>query len=424
MGMNVSYDNPYHGQIIDAEGQAYIRFAEGAQAIDSNGASKFSQSKQIGFYSFSTSTHWFENVGTSKTINGNVAFQTNDCSLLLTTDTTSGSSIKCQSNKYHYYNPGNGLYTSLLMKCGDSGKTNVIRNWGYYDDSNGVFFRLNGTALSIVWRSSTTGTTIETEIPQSEWNIDILDGAGISKEIIDVTKINRYWMDFKYGTKTRVGIYSPKGQRIICHIIECANRDINIDFTSLSLPIRIEQINTDATGSSSELKWYRGNVQLEGQETIFTSLFEGSSNLVTGVTSATWTPLVTLRPQVNSNHTLALIKQISISCTEAADDSKDGRVKFEVFKNPVLTNANFNTIKTGSLFEYDKSATVMTGGTAISEHLVKGTYNFDFTNFCNYLDEFLIQNFDGTQNTYTLAVKAIKSNVECLGALTWEEYQI
>jgi hypothetical protein len=154
MTTSVSYDNPYHGQKIDEQGQSLIRYSEGSQMIDGSGQSKFTEEFPIGAYRTSNiikTTHDFTKiiVGTSDLVNN-----TQQECVTLTTGTTSGDSIKIVSNKYHYRAVGNSSKIEMLIKIGDTGSLNVVRRWGYFDGENGYFFELDGSSLYAVKRTN------------------------------------------------------------------------------------------------------------------------------------------------------------------------------------------------------------------------------------------------------------------------------
>jgi hypothetical protein len=183
--------------------------------------------------------------------------------------------------------------------------------------------------------------------------------------------------------------------------------------------------NISNTASDSTIALVEASVEVEGEYYLPTQFIEGGGNIQT-VDSTAWIPLVTIRPQNLNSHALALIKNVSASAVKQGATDTDGRIKLEVFKNATLTGTPSWIQKTHSEFEYDKSATGMSGGEAISEHLVKGTANIDFTNICTYNNEFILQLLSGTQETYTLAAKAIATGdtLEVYGAMAWEEYHI
>lgn len=176
---------------------------------------------------------------------------------VLSCTTTAGDLAKRTTHYYHPYSPGHGTIIMMSIQIGDVGKTNVRRRWGYYDDSNGMFFELDGTMLYVVVRSNTTGSVVDTRIPQTDWSEDACDGSDAIGFNLDVSRPNIYWIDFQWlgAGVVRYGVYEPSGSRIISHI----ERHTNIPggilpyIKTASLPYRYEQENTGTSVSTSEM---------------------------------------------------------------------------------------------------------------------------------------------------------------------------
>lgn len=84
--------------------------------------------------------------------------------------------------------------------------------------------------------------TTELRIPQSQWNIDRLDGAGPSGFTIDLSRMQMFYMDYSwYGAGfIRWGVRGATGDVIYCH--KLINNNINYDayMRSGNLPARYE----------------------------------------------------------------------------------------------------------------------------------------------------------------------------------------
>jgi hypothetical protein len=95
--------------------------------------------------------------------------------------------------------------------------------------------------------------TIETRIPQSQWNIDKCDGTGPSGYTIDVNKMQMYYIDFSwYGAGfVRWGLRASEGNVIYCH--KMLNNNVNTEayLRSGNLPARYESISIPPTTSTT-----------------------------------------------------------------------------------------------------------------------------------------------------------------------------
>jgi hypothetical protein len=146
----------------------------------------------------------------------------------------------------------------MTIVLSDSGKAGNLRQWGYMDDSDGLFFELNGQTLNVVVRNSTSGTVQETRIPQSQWSSNRVNGEGgtfnINNAILDVTKDNIYWIDFQWlgAGRVRFGVYI-NGLKIVCHEVQNTNKSPRPYMRSGSLPIRYRCENTGVTSGVSSI---------------------------------------------------------------------------------------------------------------------------------------------------------------------------
>jgi len=133
----VGGNNPHSPQFIDNKGSAYVRFAEGEQQLDGFGLSRMSSPMQIGEY-----THFYgkqddewheETAGTASSTH-----LPNESAVAMDVDAASGDHISRTTNKYHIYQAGFSQLIEMAVAVGDSGKANVVRQWGYFDDDDGV----------------------------------------------------------------------------------------------------------------------------------------------------------------------------------------------------------------------------------------------------------------------------------------------
>ena len=121
----------------------------------------------------------------------------------------------------------------------------VIRGMSYC-----INYIASDTSLSILpeYRGTTIAgncivtKTIDLRIPQSQWNIDKLDGTGRSGFNIDLSKIQMFYADYSwYGAGAiRFGVKDQKGEVIYCHRITHANVMTEAFMRSGNLPARYE----------------------------------------------------------------------------------------------------------------------------------------------------------------------------------------
>jgi hypothetical protein len=105
--------------------------------------------------------------------------------------------------------------------------------------------------ISPTFRSSVNVTngryqkTIDIKIPQSQWNMDKMDGSGPTGYILDIKKMQMAYIDYSwYGAGyIRYGFRANNGQVSYCHKIINNNQNLQAYMRSGNLPARYEVFN-------------------------------------------------------------------------------------------------------------------------------------------------------------------------------------
>ena len=169
-------------------------------------------------------------------------------SKVILTATGTGTATS-QSRKYCVYQPGKSMLILLSGVINASSNTaDCITRLGYFDNNNGLFFQYTNNTMSVVLRNTGSDTT---ELNQTNWNIDKMDGTGISSISLDFTKAQLFVIDFEWLSigRIRFGFYLF-GKINYCHQITNLNSLTVPYMLSPNLPIRYEIVSTSgATGS-------------------------------------------------------------------------------------------------------------------------------------------------------------------------------
>ena len=295
--------------------------------------------------------------------------QANESAVDLTVTTASGDKATRQTRQYFRYQPGKSQLTLTTFAMG-SGQANTVQRVGYFDDENGFYLKETNGNVSIVKRSNITGSMVETEVAQTAWNVDPMDGTGPSQMTLDVTRSQIFFTTAEWlGTGTvTLGFFIDGYPRAI-HKFHHANRSGNTTTytTTHNLPVRYEVENTGAAAASLTLKTICCSVISEGGVENDRGYPFCASNGINKVTTSTRRPILSVRPQATYN-SITNRAQILINTADVLAVSNSAY--FEVVYNGTLTGASFSAVNASSTAEYDTSATAISGGIAINAFFV------------------------------------------------------
>jgi hypothetical protein len=183
-----------------------------------------------------------------KEFGGNVSYQVNAACARLSTNNSPSSNVVHQTKFYHHYMPGKSqlIYSSFNFY---SPTANVVKRTGYFDDENGIFLEQAGNG-TLTWciRSFVTGTPVETRVTQTNWNVDVCNGSGVSGFGIDTSKTQLIFIDFQWlGVgKVRCG-FVHDGVPVPAHEFKNSNNLATVYMSNPNLPVRCEVRNTGTT---------------------------------------------------------------------------------------------------------------------------------------------------------------------------------
>lgn len=365
----VSNDNQQHGQKVDSQGAAHMRFSEGPAQLDSFGKLRVSESTVVGDYTFAGGLGTYFTPVTAT--GGTVTHDSTAGHAIIATTTASGSSAYFTSDLWHHYFPGLSQLGLFSLYHGDAGKTNNVRKWGLFDEFNGVYFELNGTTVNVVVRSNISGGVVEQRFAQADWNVDKVNGAGgadnLSQFNLDITNINLYWIDYEWlgAGRIRWGVFS-NGQRITCHVYNHATSSAWAKYGNY--PVRFENENTGAAGSLSQMRVICTSVHTEGN--IYPMSDHGKAIYATRSSmQVNSTPFYVGTIQTTANtHDAFILTDI---LTLAAEGGNSAAIELDYYVGPTLSGSSFSAIQNSNL-EIDTSANVDSNGVLLSKGLMLG----------------------------------------------------
>ena len=355
----------------------------------------------------------------SLTGSGTVTYTANKSTVNLNVTTASGDKVIRQSKRVMSYQPGKSLLNlnTFVMAADDA---NLRQRIGMFDANNGIFFEKEGSTLNIVRRTYTSGASVDTEVAQSSWNGDKLDGTGDSGFTLDETKANILWMDMEWlGVgAVRVG-FVIDGQFIVCHTFNNANSLDTVYMQTANLPIRYEIEATGTLSGSAVLQQICSTCMIEGgyspegrRKMIGTAALGSPSTLTTG---DTWYSIAAIRIKSSRPYAVIVPTGYDVSALTNAD------YECGLFYGVTLASGSYSYTSFDDNIEYDLTTRALSAtGTRIAGNYLSGKAAPTITlagdiPFANQLG----QTIGGTSDILTLAARGKSNNNEIAGLIKW-----
>lgn len=338
----------------------------------------------------------------------------------LTCGTASGDKATRQTKFYIPYQPGKSLSVKVTGVMGNL-KANVRQRIGYFDDNNGLFFEQDGTNLKVARRSYVSGSPVDTSVNQSNWNIDKMDGTGVSGITLDMSKTQIFVIDFQWLGVGRVRYgFNVDGKMYYVHEMLHANIENNVYMSKPTLPVRYQIENTAGTASSTYLDSICTSVVSEGGYSFNGVAFAVDRGITSRTVGTTLIPLVSIRLQ--SAYIRSTLSNFSVDVCNTGNSI----YKWALFLNPTITGGNAASWVTvgNSYAEYDISATgTVSGGMLIhsgygsGQGSVRGAVNQEVNT-----PMIVAADISGTSDILVLAAQVTTGTDAMFGGIGWKEY--
>lgn len=359
---------------------------------------------------------------TSTSGGGTVVVTTAQASATLQVGTANGDVAILQSKRYHRYQPGK---SQQILMSGIMGalKANVTQRLGYFDANNGLFFQQDGSNLSVVLRSNTSGSVVDTVVTQSNWNLDKLDGTGPSGLTLDTSKSQLYLIDFQWlgSGRIRWGVFFA-GRPVYVHIAPAANSLSTGPYTqTANLPVRYELRNTAVSASSTTLLATCQSVNSEGGQEFPPGITFSANTGTTGKSVTTRVPVLSIAPKVTFNG-VTNRGQIKLDVMDLLAGAN--AILWELVYNGTLTGASFSSVNSESITNFDTAATAISGGTVIDSGYVASGGGASRSSETEDLSARLSLSLDfagTTPDTLTLVATSFGAATLVNVAITWAE---
>jgi len=350
---------------------------------------------------------------------GTVTYTSNKSTVNLNVTEASGSKTIRQSKRVMSYQPGKSLliFNTFVM---NTLTTNLKQSVGLFDANNGIIFQASGTTLKIIRRTYTSGAAVDTEVNQSDWNGDKLNGSGASGFTLNAATSNILFIDIEWlGVgAVRVG-FVINGQLITAHTFYNANSLTTVYMQTANLPIRYEIERTGTlTAGTYTLQQICSTCISEGgyapegiQKIIGTSQINSGVNLTT---ANTYYNIATIR--IKTSRPYAVIVPAGADVLNISNNDFEWGLFFNATPSSAFSYTSFDDNVEYDLTTVDLTATgtrvaggYMGGKTAPST-IGEGAFAFAYQ---------LGQTISGTSDTLTLGVRPGTANGDVSGLIKW-----
>lgn len=324
---------------------------------------------------------------------------------------TAGVRVR-QSKRRPAYQPGKSQMAFLTFTLG-AAATGITRRVGLFDANDGLFLQQTATALSLVRRSSRTGSPVDTAVAQADWSEDTFAD-------LDVTKSQILFIDFEWlGVGlVRMGFVIDGALRY-AHQFKHANNIAGVYMSTPNLPVRYELTN-GGTGGAATLESICSAIISEGGQDvtgITRAVDRGITELTTANDTNTYT-LLAMRLNAAKLDATVRINDLSIFCNSTAD------YRWALLLNPTIGSNLTYVAQTSSAVDTcanASAAALITGGTLLASGygstsaqnrpISEGSTDFAFGS-----------KVDGTSDVVVLAIQNIAAGAEKYwGSLSWRE---
>ena len=401
---------------------APVNIAFPATSLDAFGRQRISQPLTL----FDSSHRYRDNNLWETGITGTASatFSATEGLVNLTVDNASGAQVIRETTKVFSYQPGKSL---LVMNTfvPATPQENLRQRVGYFGADNGIYFEINGTTPYFVERSLSTGT--QTEVAQANWNIDKLDGTGVSGITLDITKAQILWMDIEWlglGT-VRMG-FVIDGQFIHAHSFHHANLITSTYITTASLPVRYEITNTDATSGSSTMKQVcstvisEGGYELSGLQQAVQTPITAPVDLPTP--AGTHYPVLSIRLKSSPDRLDAIVIMTALSIMGIGNGPE---YNWQVRASATTTGGTWTSAGVDSAVEYKIGGTSVTGGRILASGFFSATKqsstSIDILKEALFKFQLERNGLTGTPYELTLVCATNSAGADVFGSLDWEE---
>lgn len=334
----------------------------------------------------------------------------------LVNSTTSGHSVEYRTFRYFEY--GKGRMQTFLFTCSpDGGVANTTKDWGAFDEDNGIFFRLNGTSPELIIRTKTSGSVVNNVISRTNWD-DKMDGTGASGITLDFSKNQLWYISYAWLGANAVewGIFTD-GVKTPIHRYNVLNQFTVAYTQSGNLPLCFKVDNTGTPASAPKMYHTCAAIFNNGKQETLGEVFTVDAGTTEVSINTTEAVIAGIRMDPNKNQ--ASIKPVNFSLISPSGNST---VYYRVVLGATLTSPTWTAIDKSIADELTGTMPTFSGGFTIQSGYIKaGGENVQANNILSNL--YVGRKIDGTSQSLIIVASTVTSTAKILFSSTYREYK-
>jgi len=282
----------------------------------------------------------------------------------------------------------------------------------------GAFTFSSGTATGTFAEDVNGAAVTNTWTAQADWNVDAMDGTGPSGMTLDHDTLNVYQIAFQYlgAGAIQYSIEDPEtGDFQLVHRINYPNSLTSPSLGNPTMPLGWTAASLGSTGTNLQVYGASAAGFVEGP---FVPMRAGRSFVSTENVGTTLEPVLSIRNRAAFNDEINQEELYPAFITVGVDATGNKPAVIEVFFGADVTGSaqpDWTYIdETGSVAEYDETATAITGGDRIDGCAASagGGCEIDLTRFRERLER---------GEWLTIAAKFSSGSGDITAAVTWYE---
>jgi hypothetical protein len=317
-----------------------------------------------------------------------------------------------QTRQWFPYQSGKSQF--IMLTGVFSRETGVTKRAGYFNGVDGIYLKTTGAAVT--WEIIKGGSVAET-VEQNSWNLDKLDGAGVSGITLDLDVAQLLVIDFLWLGVGRVRVGFLIGDKIVyVHAFDHANQHGVVEpyMDTPNLPVRYD---ITSTGGSGTLVQICSTVITEGGSEERGFVF--SSDIGVSVLALPATGVVAVMAfRLKAGRLSAAIRALAVEIMTTTT----GSIHWHLLLNPSIasTPLSYSAVGSASLERaLGAAANLCTGGEHLDSGFVANTLRQSQSLIHSTLH--LGSGLDGKPDVLVLGVENIASTPNLLCSMIFRE---